>query len=45
MALVLTAFIMIAGLTAAAIIKLESERKNEQFARLSGRRNARFIGR
>ena len=43
MTLVLTAFVMVVGLAAVAIVKLENEKRSEQFARLSKRSNARFV--
>lgn len=43
MIVVITAFVMIVALGIAAIMKLESESRSEQFARLSKRRATRFI--
>lgn len=43
MVLVIAAFVMVAAMSVFAVLKLESESRSEQFAKLSGRRNARFI--
>lgn len=43
MIIVITAFVMIVAMGVFAIIKLEDEKRAEQFARLSSRRNARLL--
>lgn len=42
MIVVAIAFMMVAGLTIAAVLKLEAENRSEQFARLKGHRKGRF---
>ena len=42
MTLVLIAFLMVTGLGIAAILKLEDEKRAEQFARLAKRSNRHF---
>lgn len=43
MIIVAIAFLMVAGLTIAAILKLEAENRSEQFARLKGHRKGHFL--
>ncbi len=43
MTIVITAFVMIVAMGVFAIIKLEDEKRSEQFAKLAKRRNAHFV--
>lgn len=43
MSIVIGAFFMVVSLGIAAVVMLENERRSEQYARLSKRRNLHFI--
>jgi hypothetical protein len=43
MSIVIIAFAMVAGLGVAAVLRLESESRAEQFQRIASRRDARFL--
>jgi hypothetical protein len=43
MSLIIIPFIMVTGLAVAAVLKLESESRAEQYQRIGNRKDARFV--